>query len=275
MGALISYTNLADGATLTNSSDGTNVLAASRVQTRQIGKAMRQTLSTASPLQSVYLDFDLGSAQSISYVGIFGHNISSGTYAVSLGTSSGASDVASVSGTLWQGVADDPKQQHVILSQTYSAQFVRVTLTPASGQDVDVGRVWIDDPWTPKVSVEFEHTIEDVSDRARSIGGSVYVYERPRYRMNRVKLPKMEETDALGDSSDSTVKSAHHMDMTVGNHSQIVCIPETAGADNTQVQHKLGIIGHIERSTPIQLVESRPSGGGWLYEKRFSVVEER
>lgn len=275
MGALISYTNLGDAATLANSSDGSEVITDSNVQTRQVGKVFRQTLATASPLESVKLDFDLGTAQNISYVGIFGHNISAGTYGVDLGTSSGGSQVASTSGTLWQGVADDPKQQHVILSQTYSARYVRVTLTPSAGQDVDVGRIWIDDPWTPKVGIEFQHTVMDNSPSVQTIGQSAHSYERPRYRMNKLMFPKMAEQDALGDSSDSAVKSAHHMDITVGINSPIVCIPETAGADNEQVRHKLGIYGAIRESTPLTNIQATDGSGGWRWSKSFSVVEER
>ena len=193
---------------------------------------------------------------------------------MALGTSAGASDVASTSGTLWQGVADDTKQQHVILSQTYSAQHVRVTLTPASGQDVDVGRVWIDNPWTPKVGIEFEHTVEDVSQTARSLGSSEYAYELPRYRCNRMRFAKLTEVEALGDSTDNTVRSAHHMDVTVGVSSPIVCIPETGGADAEQVRHKLGIYGSIKRSTPMKVMESKDGSGGWYYMKQFEVEEE-
>ena len=274
MGALISYVNLADDATLTNSSDGTEVLTDENVKVRQLGKVFRQALSAASPLQSVILDFDLGSAQSISYVGIFGHNVPAGTYAVGLGTSSGASDVASASGTLWQGVADDPKQQHVILSATYSARYVRVTLTPTIAQDVDIGRIWIDAPWSPKVGIEFQHDVMDDSDTVRSIGQSAYSFRRPRYRMNTLHFNNLTEQEALGSSTNPATRSAHHMDMTVGISSPVVCIPETGGGDASQVIHKLGIYGAISRSTPIEVMESKDGSGGWRYRKRFSVIEE-
>jgi len=223
MGALISYENLADDATITNSSDGSNVLAVTRVQERQIGKVFRQTLTSASPLQSVKLDFDLGASKSISYVGIFGHSITDGTYAVDLGTSSGASDVASASGALWQGVADDPKNQHVIFNEAHSARFVRITLTPTLATasplptlDCDVGRIWIDDPWTPKVGISFEHTVVDPSATERSIGQSAYSWRKPRYRTCRIDFRYLTEAEALGSSSSASVRSAHHMDMTVG-----------------------------------------------------------
>ena len=275
MGALISYINLGDSGTITNSSDGSEVLTETNVQVRQVGKVYRQTLSTTSPLEAVKLDFDLGSAQSISYVGIFGHNISAGTYAVHLGTSSGASDVATASGTLWQGVSDDPQQQHVLMGATYSARYVRVILTPTAGQDVDVGRIWIDDPFTPGVGVQFESVVEDNSASNRTIGQSKYTYERKRYRVNRLVFTSLTEAEALGDSSDNTAKSAHHMDMTVGTSSQLVVIPETTGADATQVQHKLGILGSIKASTPLKIMPTKDSSGGWKFRKQFIVEEER
>ena len=275
MGALISYENLADSATMTNSSDGSEVLDDTNVQVRQVGKVFRQTLATASPLESVKLDFDLGAAKSISYVGIFGHNISAGTYDVHLGTTTGASDVATASGTLWQGVADDPQQQHVLMAATYSARYVRVILTPTGGQDVDVGRVWIDDPWTPKVSAEYEVTVEDNSATQQTIGQSKYTYERKRFRVARLIFASLTEQEALGSSSDNTIRSAHHMDTTVGTSSQLVVIPETTGADAAQVRHKLGFIGAIKSSTPIKVMQSKDASGGWKWRKSFTVEEER
>jgi len=275
VGALISYENLGDSATMTNSSDGSEVLDDTNVQIRQVGKIFRQTLGTASPLESVKLDFDLGSAQDISYVGIFGHNISAGTYAVHLGTSSGASDVASASGTLWQGVSDDPQQQHVLLGASYSARYVRVILTPTGGQDVDVGRIWIDDPWTPKVGAEYEVTTQDNSATQQTIGQSKYTYERKRFRVARLIFNSLTEQEALGSSSDTTIRSAAHMDMTVGTSSPLVVIPETTGADNEQVRHKLGFYGSIKSSTPIKVIQAKDSSGGWKWRKQFTVEEER
>ena len=274
MGALISYENLGDSATLTNSSDGTEVLTDSNVQVRQLGKVFRQTLATASPLESVKLDFDLGSAQDISYVGIFGLNIPAGTYAVHLGTTTGASDVATASGTLWQGVADDPQQQHVLMGATYSARYVRVILTPSAGQDVDVGRVWIDEPWTPKTAADFEHTVMDNSQSQQTIGQSKYAYERPRFRTSRITFNSLTEQEALGSSSDNTIKSAHHMDTTVGISSPLVCIPETTGADAEQMRHKLGFYGSITKSTPLKIIQAKDSSGGWKWRKQFTIEEE-
>ena len=275
MGALISYENLGDSASMTNSSGGSEILDDTNVQVRQVGKVFRQTLATTSPLESVKLDFDLGSAKSISYTGIFGHNIAAGTYAVHLGTSSGASDVAIASGTLWQGVSDDPQQQHILFDQTYSARYVRVILTPTGGQDVDVGRVWIDAPWTPKVSADYKVTVMDNSVSQRTIGESVYTYERKRFRSAELIFNSLTEQEALGSSSDNTIRSAHHMDTTVGTSSQVVVIPETTGTDASQVQHKLGFIGSIKSSTPIKTMQVKDSSGGWKWRKSFTVEEER
>lgn len=274
MSALISYINLADAATVSNAaSGGVEVLPETNTQVRQIGKPYRETITAPA---SVILDYDLGSAQNIKLVSVIGHNVSDGTYAIALGTTSGASDVASDSGTLWQGADEDQKQQHVIFSQVYSARYVRVTVTPTSSQDVDIGRVWIDNPWAPDVSVDFEHEVMDESDNERSIGLSAYSYERPRVRMNRIRFPRLSEQQAIGDSSDNTVKCAHHMDATIGTHSPMVCIPVSTGqADNTQAIHKFGIYGSIRRSTPIKPYPAKDEQGGWLYSKSFDVVEER
>ena len=274
--SLFGYNNLGDAGTITNNSDGSNVLPATNVQTRQVGRVFRQTLSATSPLSDVTLDFDLAAAKSISYVGIIGHNIPAGTYTVSLGSSSGGSQVYTTTGTLWQGVTDDQKQQHVILPATYSARYVRVVLKPTVAQTVDVGRIWIDNPWQPDVSIEFDHEVLDESESTRSVGMAVHSYERPRVRVNRITFPKLTEQQALGDSADSTVKNCHAMDITVGTHSPIICIPVTTGQDdNTQVIHKFGIYGSIRRSTPIMAQAAKDSSGGWLYRKSFEVQEER
>ena len=275
MGALISYSNLGDSATMTNSSDGSEVLDDTNVQVRQVGKVFRQTLATASPLESVILDFDLASAKDISFVAIIGHNIDAGTYAVHLGTTSGASDVATASGTLWQGVSDDVQQQFVLMGATYSARYVRVILTPTGGQDVDVGRIWIDNPFAPNVGAEYEVTAQDNSATQQTIGQSKYSYERKRYRSARMLFNNLTEQEALGSSSDTTIKSASHMDITVGTSSPLIVLPETTGGDAEQVRHKLGFYGSIKSSTPLKIIQSRDSTGGWKWRKAFVFEEER
>lgn len=271
MGSIISYENLGDGATLTDNSDGTQSIAASKVQTRQLGDVMRRVLGAS---ESVILDFDLGSAQSISYVGIFNHNIPAGDYTIALGTSAGASNVHSVTGDLWQGVTDSPQQQHVILNSTYSAQHVRVTLSPDAAQTVDLGRIWIDAPWTPSTGLQFRLTVADPSVTQRTIAQSVYSYRKNRFRKVDIILNNMSEQDAFGSSSDTTVRSAAHMDFTVGTSSPVVIIPETGGADAEQIRHQTGFYGHIENSAPIRTMEAK-DGSGWRYQKSFTVCEER
>jgi hypothetical protein len=275
MGALIGYENLADAGTVTNNSDGTNVLSADNVLTRQVGKVMRQTLTAG---QSIILDFDLGSDQSISYVGVFGHNIPAGTYQVLLGSTSGGSEVKAADspiGTLWQGTSDDQKQQHVILDQTYTARYVRVILTATAGLDADLGRVWIDDPWTPRSSVEFEHRIVDPSREVRSYGQSAYTFEMPTYRENTMRFPSLTEAEALGSSSSPSAKCAHHMETVVGKHSPLVVIPETSGADSEQVRHKLGFYGRLKDASPLSVMPSKDDSGGWRWTKRLVVQEEK
>jgi hypothetical protein len=265
MGSLISWNNLADAATLTNSSDGTEQITEANVQSAPLGTVFRQTLTTASPLESVVLDFDFGSSQDISLVGILGHNVGGASYALALSnTAAGNTDVASDSGTLWTGTAHDVQNAWLQLAATYSAQYLRITITPAAGQDVDIGRIWVDDPWTPKVSIEFEHTVEDESVKQRSLGNTAYVYQRPRYRSCSMRFVDLDETDALGN------ESAHTMMMAVGTSGEVVVIPETF---NAQVIHKLGIYGYISRSSP--LVHEAHGDGTLHFTMRCTVEESR
>lgn len=254
---------MADSATLANSSDGTEQLTDANVQSAPLGTVFRQTLATASPLEAVKLDFDLGSAQDISLIGILNHNVGGESYDIALSNvSAGATDVASTSGTLWTGTAHDIQNAWIQLAQTYSARYVRITITPAAGQDVDIGRVWIDDPWTPKVGVRYDHTVEDESEKARSLGRATFAFQTPRFRSSLVEFIDLDETDALG------AESAHTMLMAVGTSGELVVIPSDS---NATVMHKLGIYGYIDRPSPMQFVHH--GDGTMQFKMRFTIVE--
>ncbi len=90
-----------------------------------------------------------------------------------------------------------------------------------------------------------------------------------------LQFPKLTEQQALGSSSDLSIKSAHHMETTVGKHAPVVIIPELSGADPQQVRHKLGFYGCIRYAGHLQVMESKDANGGWYWTKRLVVREEK
>jgi hypothetical protein len=268
--AVISWDNYVDDATITNNSSGSNVLAATKLQTRQIGDVFRQTITLTSPLSWIILDFDLGSAKATDLICILNHNMQGYAYTISFGSSSGGAEVGTSSGTLWTGTAYDAGNDMIYLSSAYTARYVRIAVKIPAAKTVDIGRVWLDSAWSFGAAMDFSMGVIDRSTKTKSRGGSSYVSDRQKLRNLDCRAVITSSNDLYGSSSDTLMKSFLTMDLAVGQSGEIVCIPMIA---NQHERQRTGVYGTISRNNPIRVVDK--GGSGYLATKDFTVEEDR
>ncbi len=273
--SVISWDNYVDDATILNSSAVTSPLTSSEVlsvqnlKTRQVGDIFRQNfLIAGSPLPSLIIDFDLGSSKLTDLIAIINHNMQSLAYTIDFGTTSGASDVGTETGTFWQGTADDPLWEVLYLASGHTARYVRITVTITATGTYDIGRVWFDEAWSTNVSMDFSLAVVDRSTKSKSRGGSTYASARQILRQLHIRAFGLKDADFMGTSSD--FDSFLSMDLAVGTHGEMILLPLTDTQINRQ---RLGVYGTIANNQPIRVLDK--GSAGYLTEKRFTVEEDR
>ena len=274
--AVISWNNYVDDATIVNKSalespaKSVQVLTPENLKTRQIGQVFRQTISLTSPLSSIILDFDLGSSKTTDLIGILNHNMQGYAYTISFGTSSGGSQVATETGTLWTGTAYDAPNDLIYLSTARTARYVRLKVVIPAAKTIDIGRVWLDSAWAYKNLFDFSVGTVDRSTKTKSRGGSTYVSPRQILRALNIRAHGSSNDDFYGSSSDALMKSWLTMDMAVGESGEIVVLPMHA---NQHERQRTGVYGTISRNGPIRVIDK--GANGYLSSKEFSVEEDR
>ena len=277
--AIISWSNYVDDSTITNNSalespvNSTEDLTVENLKTRQIGQVFRQTFTAGatSPLDSLVIDFDLGSAKATDLIGILNHTMAGYTYVISFGTSSGASDVGTSSGTFWTGTAYDAPNELIYLTTALTARYVRLAVAIPAAVSVDIGRVWLDGPaWVYKNKMDFSLSVIDRSTKSKSRGGSSYVADRQKLRKLDIRAHGSDDDAWIGDSADTLMKSFLTMDLAVGNSGEIICIPMQSSKHEIQ---RVGTYGTISRNNPIRVIDK--GSDGYITSKEFTVEEDR
>jgi len=270
--AILSWDNYVDDSTIVNNSAlespqvSTENLTVQNLKTRQIGKVFKQTFTLTSPLDQLVIDFDLGSAKATDLICILNHNMAGYSYTLSFGTSSGASDVGTETGTFWTGTTYDATNEMLYLASAHTARYVRLAVVIPAAVSVTIGRVWLDSAWSYNNSMDFEMGIIERSTKTKSRGGSTYAASRQILRTQNIRAWGKSDTDFIGLSSDSDFKSFLTMDLAVGQHGEVICLPLHA---NQHERQRTGVYGVISRNGPIS-VRDRGSDG-LLTEKRFTI----
>jgi len=277
--AVISWNNYLDTSTISNNSalespvNSTEVLSTDKLKTRQIGDVFRQSFSSVtSPLDSLLLDFDLGSAKATDLFCVLNHTMGGYSYTLSFGTSQGDDSVGSVSGTFWEGTEHDAPNELLYFSTSYTARYIRLAVAIPAAVSVDIGRIWIDSAWTTgfNVSMDFGLGIVDRSTTTKSRGGSTYASARQILRRMDVRAIGRSTDAFIGDSADTDMKSFLTLDLAVGTHGECICLPMTASKHEIQ---RTSIYGVITKNNPIRIKDK--GGDGYLSEKSFTVEEDR
>ena len=275
--ALLSWSNYIDSSSITNSSalespaNSTEDLSLENVKSRQIGKVFRQSFaSITSPLDSLDIDFDLGSAKTTNLIGILNHNMAGYSYVISFGSSSGASDVGTESGTFWTGSAYDAPNEIIYLTTPLTARYVRLAVVIPAAVSVSIGRVWLDNCFDYKNKMDFSLGVMDRSTKSKSRGGSTYVSSRQKLRVLDCTAHGPDNDAFYGDSSDPLFKSFLTMDLAAGNSGEVICCPMVESKHSLQ---RVSVYGVISRNNPIRVLDKGSSG--YISSKQFTVEEDR
>ena len=116
---------------------------------------------------------------------------------------------------------------------------------------VDIGRLWLGSLWElpDGIDAKWEQTIQDDGSIIRSRGQQGFAETRQRYRVLDVNMGKIKEVDAFGDANDLTYPNLQDMYWQVGTTGDMIILPRT---NSDHMIHKVGMYGHIDKSTPIK-----------------------
>lgn len=254
----LAYVNRAIGATVSGGS-WQSALPASNAATRVLAAVARSSNALAA---STKLQLDLGSARTLRAFALVNHNLSTvATWAIKLGTTSGASDVYNGSVTnVWQlaafdatvtalGVDDATYQRNdysaiQVLPQAYSARHLTIEMVDASNADgfVQLGMVFAAGVWSPVVNAEYGLRDDHIDLSSASNAESGAEWDIPRRRRRRVQflLPRL--TAAEGEL-------AHEMQRVLGTVDDVLYLPDLADAAALQ---RFGFVGRMQNMSPLE-----------------------
>lgn len=272
---VLSWTNYADDATLTDSTNtqspvpGAGVLAIDNVKTRQLSDVYRYNFTGAG---TVIIDIDHGAGKTpaITLIGLLNmKGVNTPDYTVSFGTSAGASDVGQETGTLWTRRDWETHNYFIYISTRYAARYMRIEVDVALAGNFDLGRLWLDDAWIdPDFSMDFTVNINDPSPLVKSTGGTVYSSARSLQRSIDCRVYGVTDADFVGDGQlvDPSLLVMH---MVAGTSGEVVCLPLV----DTEIHiRRLGTYGHIKSNQGIRVLDK--GANGHIVENRFTIEED-
>ena len=237
--ALISWDNYVDDSTVSwdwsstespKVDDGTQVLSAQKLKTRQIGDIAR--FNSSGP-GTWLLYFDLGSSKPVNFVGVLNHTAAGLNGAVRFSDIASAGFEVGLENFTYQSATSyDAKNEMLYFSTPYTARYITVTITTTGG-NLDVGRVWIDSAFSTNVSMDFSMGIVDRSTKTKSRGGSTYASKRQILR-------KM-DVSAIGKSTADFIGTSSNLDslLTMEGYHQILII-----VYSIHLQHQMHLVMH-------------------------------
>jgi hypothetical protein len=203
-------------------------LPPSNLQDRQITKVARLNTVVAA---NTWWQVDFSLARMIDVVALVSHNLTqTGKWRVRLSNASDMSSPLYDSGTVdaWPAVGgfgslpwgvfswgDDiaayelafyNASSFAVLPSRLSARYLRVDLTDTTNAAgyLQAGRLVAGPAWFPSLNMLYGWSIQmvDESSADRSLGGQVYVDEKPRYRLIRFQLASIPESEAIAQGFD-------------------------------------------------------------------------
>lgn len=203
-------------------------LPPANLQDRQISKVARLNTTVAA---NTWWQVDFSTTRVIDIVALINHNLSqSATWRVRLSAASDMSSPVYDSGTVaaWAPVGgygslpwgvfswgDDVQpfelafynaSSFAVCPSTVSARYLRVDLTDTTNSAgyLQAGRLVAGPAWFPSLNMMFGWSIGwiDESTVDRSLGGQVYIDEKPRYRVVRFSMASLAEEEALAQGFD-------------------------------------------------------------------------
>lgn len=218
----IAWGNLID-ASILSGGDWVSTLPLSNLKNRTLARVARSNGVATSATQ---FDIDLGPDKTWQVISLVDHNLSldaryriRASESADFSTTEHDSDWQDVWPALydeddpqwddvnwWEGTYSDAERQGYIwtlihkLDAATLARYVRIEIEDEFNVDscVQIGRVFIANGWTPSVGIATGATFgwEDDSGIDQAYGGAEFFNELPRYRVARVPLEGLDDTEA-------------------------------------------------------------------------------
>lgn len=194
---------------------------------------------------STILTRDHGSAVSQRALVLAWHNLSSAAALTwKLGTTAGASDVASLTLNAWQitpVVRSGRRHQAVmVLQRSYSARYSTLEIVDTANTDgyVEVGQMWIGDLIVTTYGAQYglRHEQQDLSANQRSDGGTLWSTERRVLRGASFVLPNL-----LEDEGDTM----HEMQRVAGTTKRVLYVPDLSSPAKQQRYGGIGTLAEL------------------------------
>jgi hypothetical protein len=203
-------------------------LPPANLQDRQISKVARLNTVVAA---NTWWQVDFSTTRVIDIVALIAHNLTqAATWRVRLSAASDMSSPVYDSGTVsaWSPVGgygslpwgvfswgDDVQPYELafynassfaVCPATVNARYLRVDLTDTANSAgyLQAGRLVAGPAWFPSLNMLYGWSVQwvDESTADRSLGGQVYIDEKPRYRVIRFSLASLPEEEALAQGFD-------------------------------------------------------------------------
>ena len=266
---IIGYHNRVDAATLSGGA-WSATLPQINLQNRIISKVAR---TTTDAIASATINVDLGAAYPIGAVALIAHNISTsglvrirGDDANDFATplyNSGWIEVWTNGiipealleweddnfwlGTLSAEVRAGYRVPYINLdSAKTTARYWRIEVDDTSNVDtyIQIGRLFMSDFWQPTRNYNYgaQMQFDDPTSMAVSVGGQEYFDARSRYRIHRLRLEFVSETDAYAE--------ALELQRIVGTSGEVLIVPDSADTTNGALRN---FVGRLRSLSPITI----------------------
>lgn len=196
---LIGWINRVDSA-LVSASSQLEAFPGSNVQSEHVSEAWL----TAAGVNSAYLLFDFGAAQSCQLLALLGTNLTTTSEIRLRGSNTDAGATSSlIVDSGWKFATAKPgygQTYHDLVSA--SARYWRLDVVDASLPRLQVGRVFLGPRWAPSSNQIYGWSVTDIDPSLvdESYGGQEFISEKPHRRELQFTLKYMNEAEMYGNA---------------------------------------------------------------------------
>lgn len=218
--AAVAYNNLADSGTFPTVSTQATNMPVTYLQNVHVQKRWRSTTT------SDYFICDLGSAQSIDTIGVFGMTLGSGgTARARVYSAAGGSPDVNLYDSGVQTVDSNYNAFVALINSPVSGRYVRIDLTTSVSTYCEAGRLFVGlrTAFNKNFSYGWQRGLVDRSIRSKTRGGQTQVWADNHYRILQMSFEFLSASEATG-----LVES---IDIANGQSDDILMILDTASSN--------------------------------------------
>jgi hypothetical protein len=261
---LIAYDNRIDEATLSPASGWFGSLPITNMQDKIVTKVARTTED------STEFDITWPKMIPVRVIGFIRHNLRQEVaITVNLYGQNGTNHLGTFN-TRWQGrpwplrdwidpdfISGEPRDSfrsrhsritYLDFIKTYSVKRLHVSISSNAASDngkIQIGRLFAGKAWKPAINFQSGQKIwyENITDKRRSLGGTLYTDLRANYRITQFALSFLTENEALGFALD--------MQKTIGDSDECLI---NLDPDNGRYPYAQTLMGRVRQLSPIERI---------------------